>query len=493
MQYTNPILKGDYSDPDVIRVGADYYMISSSFTYLPGIPVLHSRDLVHWRLINYVVRSLPFARYAVPVHKCGTWAPSIRYHDELFYVYVCLPDEGLFAYTTANPADPWEAHYVKDVTGWIDPCPFWDTDGSAYLLHAFAGSRAGIKSILYLHRMSADGFTILDNGKLVFDGGLENVTTEGPKMYKRNGLYYIFAPAGGVPHGWQLAMRAASPYGPYEIKRVLQQGETPVNGPHQGGWVDTPSGEDWFIHFQDAGVYGRIPHLQPVRWADGWPVMGSEGEPVPAHEAPQTSETTEPAIPTSDSFDGKLNLAWQWQANPNPAWYRFTDQGLRLYAAQAPSLFAAGQFLSQLMQSFQFTMEVCLTLHADTENTRAGIAVMGYTYHYIALFAGELRLVRGTATEHGRHAPAEVAETVLERSPYTLDTIYLQLRIDNGQARFFFSADGNDYQSIGPSVPLACGGWTGARPGLFALSREPSAGYADFAYCRFHPMDDQPE
>ncbi len=302
-------------------------MVSSSFTYLPGIPVLHSRDLVHWRLINYVVRSLPFARYDTPAHKCGTWAPSIRYHEGLFYVYVCLPDEGLFAYTAANPADLWEAHYCKDVTGWIDPCPFWDDDGSAYLLHAFAASRAGIKSILYLHRMSADGLHILDNGTMVFDGGTENETTEGPKMYKRNGLYYILAPAGGVATGWQLAMRSASPYGPYEVRRVLQQGRSAVNGPHQGGWVDTPYGEDWFIHFQDVGVYGRIPHLQPVRWVDGWPEMGDGGEPCACPRSPQSPRGNRAPDP------GLRHV--QRQAQPRLAMAGQSQAGMvRLYGAR---------------------------------------------------------------------------------------------------------------------------------------------------------------
>jgi len=485
MLYQNPILRGDYSDPDMIRVGEDYYMVSSSFTYLPGIPVLHSRDLVHWRLINYAARSLPFERYNAPAHKCGTWAPSIRYHNGTYYVYICLPDEGLLAFTASDPADAWQPHYVKDVTGWIDPCPFWDEDGSAYLLHAFAASRAGIKSILYLHRMSPDGLHILDNGQMVFDGKLENETTEGPKMYKRDGLYYILAPAGGVAHGWQLAMRSASPYGPYEVKRVLEQGSTPVNGPHQGGWVDTPFGEDWFIHFQDVGVYGRIPHLQPVHWADGWPVIGSGGKPVMACEAPRASEQTEPMIPTSDEFQGKLSLAWQWQANPRQAWYAFTPAGLRLFAAQAPSLFMAGQVLSQLMQSFRFSMEVRLTLHSSSDTDCAGIAVMGYQYHYLALCPGEIRLMRGLAKERSRFVPTDVREAELESRPYANDIAYFRLEVSDGSVCFFFRKDGKAWQPLGGEVPLSCGGWTGARPGIFAMSKEASDGYADFAYCRY--------
>ncbi len=485
MQYENPILQGDYSDPDVIRVGEDYYMVSSSFTYLPGIPVLHSTDLVHWRLINHVVRSLPFARYDRPAHQCGTWAPSLRYHNGTYYVYVCLPDEGLLAFTAGHPAQAWEMHYVKDVTGWIDPCPFWDEDGTAYLLHAVAASRIGLKSLLFLHRMRPDGLEILDHGRLVFDGGQENPTTEGPKMYKRNGLYYILAPAGGVVNGWQLALRSAAPYGPYECRRVLSQGSTQINGPHQGGWVDTSFGEDWFVHFQDVGIYGRVPHLQPLRWEDGWPVIGNGGEPVRVYEAPKTRLLCEPDIPTSDPFRGMLSPAWQWQANPRGEWAKFTDQGLRLFAAQAPSLFEAGQFVSQLMQRYAFTMETRLTLRAAQDSDCAGIGVMGYTYHYLALCKGELRLVRGTAQARGRFQPPLAEETVLERQPWAGDTACLQMRIENGFARFAASADGRVYTPVGEDAPLTAGGWTSARPGLFAMSREPSAGYADFAYCRF--------
>ena len=490
MRYQNPILKGDYSDPDVIRVGEDYYMVSSSFTYLPGIPVLHSRDLVHWRLINCAARSLPFHRYDTPAHKCGTWAPSLRYHNGTFYVYVCLPDEGLFAFTAKHPQDEWEAHYVMDTIGWIDPCPFWDDDGSAYLLHAFTYSRVGIRSILYLHRMRPDGLEILDYGRMVFDGGTENVTTEGPKMYKKDGQYYILAPAGGVTNGWQLALRSASPYGPYEVRRVLERGKTGVNGPHQGGWVTTPQGEDWFIHFQDVGVYGRVPHLQPLRWENGWPVIGDHGEPVSSWEAPGAKERTEPGIPTTDEFCGKLGLQWQWQANPRKDWYDITERGLRLYAAQAPSLFEAGQFLSQLMQSYDFTMDAKITLHPETDGDCAGIAVMGYTYHYLALYMGELRFVRGETEVRTRREPTLVTETVLERLPYGGNTVCVLLRIRNGRARFLYGADGNAFEPIGEEVALSAGGWVGARPGLFSMSRNKSGGYADFAYCRFADLSE---
>lgn len=491
MRYENPILKGDYADPDVIRVGSDYYMIASSFTYFPGIPVLHSRDLVHWRLIGHVAPSLPLPGYDRPRHKRGLWAPSLRHHGGLFYVYVCTPDEGLFAYTAENPAGPWTIHHVKDVTGWIDPCPLWDDDGQAYLLHAFAGSRAGIKSILYLHRMRPDGLAILDSGRMVFDGGDAHETTEGPKLYKRDGLYYILAPAGGVTTGWQLALRAADIQGPYAVQKVLEQGDTPVNGPHQGGLVDTPSGQSWFLHFQDVGVYGRIPHLQPVAWVDGWPVMGDGGKPVLTHEAPDTGAVDDGVIPTSDRFGGTApGLQWQWQANPNPAWWTMRAPGLRLHALQAPTLFEAGQFLSQLMQSFAFTFDVRLTLCPDQPGDRAGVAMMGYRYAYLAVTADGVALFHGEAVEQGLRLPERVREDCAARVPMdTAGPVSLRMAVRDGIAAFLVRQNGG-YRPVGEPFAMTAGGWTGARPGIFCgnFAGHVSGGAADFDWVEVTPL-----
>lgn len=265
--YRNPILYADYSDPDVIRVGGDFYMTASSFAHTPGLPILHSKDLVNWKLIGHAVDRLP-GEYDGPVrHGDGVWAPSIRYHDGKFWIFFSAPDEGIYMTTAADPAGPWSPlHLVKEAKGWIDPCPFWDEDGRAYLVHAFARSRSGIKHRLKMCGMKPDGTGLLDDGVIIFDGELDHPTMEGPKMYKRNGYYYIFAPAGGVPTGWQTILRSRDVYGPYEDKIVLQQGSTETNGPHQGGYVELESGESWFIHFQDRDAYGRIVHLQPMRW-----------------------------------------------------------------------------------------------------------------------------------------------------------------------------------------------------------------------------------
>ena len=291
--YRNPILHADYSDPDVTRVGDDFYLVASSFNAAPGLPILHSRDLVNWTIIGHALsRQPPFDVFSKPQHGNGDWAPAIRYHNETFYIFYPDPDYGIYMVKAKDPAGPWsEPLLIKAAKGWIDPYPFWDNDGRAYLVSAFARSRSGIKSILVVSRMNDEGTKLLDDGVLVFDGHEQDLTVEGPKLYKRNGYYYISAPAGGVESGWQLALRSKNIYGPYERRVVLAQGKTNINGPHQGAWVETQSGESWFIHFHDKGAYGRVVHLQPMKWASDWPVMGAGGEPVLTHRKPNVGKT----------------------------------------------------------------------------------------------------------------------------------------------------------------------------------------------------------
>lgn len=515
--YQNPILKGDFSDPDAIRVGDDYFMISSSFTYFPGLPLLHSKDLVHWNLVNYIAKELPFEAYAHTMHKKGIWAPSIRYYRGEYYVYVCTPDEGLFLYKTRNPFGDWDRYHVTRVTGWIDPCPVWDEDGNTYLVHAFAGSRVGINSILYVHRMNQEGTRILDNGRLVFDGGEEHHTTEGPKAYRRNGYFYIMAPAGGVTGGWQLVMRSKEIFGPYEVKVTLHQGNSSINGPHQGAYVEMEDGDGWFIHFQDRGAYGRITHLQPVQWEDDWPIMGVDsngdgiGEPVITHTVPVlfTEELVEQCnvlyrehnvkavtLPDiSDEFEQKeLGLQWQWQANPNENWFSLTQNpgSLRLFASKSErthSLFHAPWFLSHLMQQEAFRIVTRLCLMQREMGDRAGIGMMGYQYSYIATEHEKERYVvkkyRGRAIEFSIYDQELVEEVCQESCSICGNEIYLCMDVkEGGVLQYSYSEDGIVYTAIGTSEQAVPGGWTGARPGIFCgnFLGKVSAGYADFQY-----------
>ena len=223
--YTNPILYADYSDPDVIRVNDDYFMIASSFCNTPAVPLLHSKDLVNWKVVNYLMDNLPFNYYDVPRHGLGVWAPALRFHEGIYYAFIPFPDEGILMCKTTDPFGKWDDPViVKRACGWIDPCPFFDDDGSVYMVNGFARSRWGFKSILGLSKLSPDCTKVLDDGELIFDGRKTQPTIEGPKLYKRNGYYYIFAPAGGVKVGWQTVLRSKNIYGPYEEKIVMAQG-----------------------------------------------------------------------------------------------------------------------------------------------------------------------------------------------------------------------------------------------------------------------------
>ena len=399
-RYTNPVLHSDYSDPDVCRVGEDYYMTASSFNCMPGLPVLHSSDLVHWTLIAYALQDYP--AFDQPVaHGKGAWAPSIRYHDGWFYIFCGDPDRGIFMVRSQDPRGPWTTPvWVVEAQGFIDPCPFWEEDGSAWLVHGCAGSRAGLKSVLFLAPLNADASAATGPSRIIYDGHLTQPTIEGPKVYRRGEWYYIFAPAGGVATGWQSVLRARSLDGPYEERVVMAWAPGTINGPHQGAWVSTPGGEDWFLHFQDKGAYGRIIHLQPMVWrADAWPVIGEDpdgdgvGQPVaggsiPSHELHENAlkHVTEPAGPYG------LALAWQYPAVPSPYWHQaLPNGGVRLYSVEqsAQGLWDSPNLLSQKFPAESFTVEATLAFmpnpQLEQHGETAGFAVTGNSYAALQL------------------------------------------------------------------------------------------------------------
>jgi len=494
--YKNPVLFADYSDPDVIRVDRDFYLVASSFNAIPGLPILRSRDLVSWQLVGHVLDGLePRATYDTPVHGGGVWAPSIRKHGSLFYVYFADADFGIFVSTAKRPEGPWsKPELVKAAKGWIDPCPFWDDDGKAYLVSAFAASRTGIKSTLALSRLSDDGKRVLDDGTLIFDGHQKQPTIEGPKLYKRNGYYYIAAPAGGVPTGWEVVLRSKSLYGPYEDKVVLAQGKTGTNGPHQGAWVDTPKGQFWFLHYQDRGAYGRVVHLEPMKWVEDWPVIGDEGEPVATHKKPEVSG--KPALVTpldSDEFDGsRLGLQWQWQANPAPGWALPAPSAgaLRMTcvtpAADVKNLWDAPNLLLQKFPGPAFTATTKLTLTAQNDGEKAGLVVFGTDYVTLALErrGGELIVTQGVCK--GANTGAREREVATVRAAGNSMTLRARV-LDGGVTELSYSSDGVAFAAIGEPFRAQPGRWVGAKIGLFALRGTESArevGYADVDWFR---------
>ncbi|MET9109908.1 glycoside hydrolase family 43 protein [Streptomyces zhihengii] len=397
--YRNPVLAADWSDPDVVRVGDDYYLTASSFGRVPGLPLLHSTDLVNWTLVGHALNRLePAAAFSVPRHDCGVWAPSIRHHDGRLWIFWGDPDHGIWQVNAPGVRGPWtQPHLVKAGRGLIDPCPLWDEEsGEAYLVHAWAKSRSGIKNRLTGHRMRLDGTGLLDEGTTVVDADLIPgwFTLEGPKLYRHDGWFWILAPAGGVTNGWQGALRSKDFFGPYEERIVLEQGATDVNGPHQGGWVRTRFGEDWFLHFQERGAYGRLVHLQPMQWGeDGWPVLGDGGSPVLVHPKPDLPARPPSAPATDDDFPGgRFGRQWQWTANPGDGWTTaHGGDGLRLScprSADAGDLRRLPHVLTQRLPALDAVAEVELTLDSEEPGARAGFAVLGDAYAWIGLERG---------------------------------------------------------------------------------------------------------
>jgi beta-xylosidase len=493
--YRNPILHADYSDPDAIRIGEDYYLTASSFNAVPGLPILHSKDLVNWELIGHVYAvQPPLDVYSKPGHGNGAWAPAMRRHNGEVYIFYPDPDFGIYMVKAKTPAGPWSAPLlIKRAKGWIDPCPLWDDDGKAYLVSAMSASRSALKSTLVVSRMDPDGTRLLDDGVLVFDGHAQDPTVEGPKFYKRNGYYYIAAPAGGVAPGWQLVLRSKSVYGPYERKVVLAQGKTAVNGPHQGGWVDTPSGEYWFVHFQDKGAYGRVVHLEPMKWVDDWPVMGDNGEPVLKYRKPSVGRTWPVMTPAeSDEFSGdRIGLQWHWQANPQPAW-AFPSPALgmlRLYAIARPegyrNFWDVPNLLLQKFPAPEFTATAKLTFTAMVNEDQAGLIVMGTDYAYVSV----RRKPNGLWVSQTVCKDADQGKAELETAPEVVqgDTFYLRVAVSkDAMCRFGYSTDGKSYRDIGEAFAARPGRWIGAKVGLFALGTAPAReyGFADFDWFR---------
>lgn len=501
--YKNPVLNADYSDPDVCRVGGDYYMTASSFNSAPGLPVLHSKDLVNWKLIGHALKNLvPLDHFTKPQHGNGVWAPSLRFHQNEFYLFYPDPDFGIYLIKAKKAEGPWsEPLLVEAGKGLIDPCPLWDDDGKAYLVYAYAGSRAGIKSILAIKKLKPDGSKTLDEGTIVYDGHEQDPTIEGPKFYKRKGYYYVFAPAGGVATGWQLILRSKNVYGPYERYVAMDQGSTSVNGPHQGAWVSTPLGQDWFLHFQDKGAYGRIVHLQPMKWVKDWPVIGvdpdgdGKGEPVLVHKKPNVGANYSVKTPQeSDEFEGsKLGLQWQWQANPKVTWSFMnpSTEKLRLYTVlfsdTARNYWQMPNVLLQKFPSVEFTASTKLDFSPNTKlvNEKIGFVVFGKSYAYLALKSTKEGVNISFATCLNADKGNVEKETVLD----TLKgrTVYFKVKVQKGAlCSFSYSKDGKEYKEVKEPFAAEPGMWVGAKLGLFATrpSQINDSGYADVDWFR---------
>ena len=537
--YKNPVIYADYSDPDICRVGDDYYMTSSSFNHFPGLQILHSTDLVNWELIGAALTDYPGPgwdecipaeeNFAIPQHGCGVWAPAIRYHDGEFYIYCGDPDRGIFMVKTKDPRGRWDDPvWLVRAKGYIDPCPLWDSQGRAWLTHGCAGSRAGLKSVLFIAEMTPDGCSLKEPSRIIYDGHKTQPTIEGTKFYEYQGDYYIFSPAGGVKTGWQTVLRSSDPYGPYQERVVMAQGATDVNGPHQGGWVETQNGEFWFVHFQDKDSYGRIVHLQPMHWKDGWPVIGVDddgdgvGNPVNSFKRPDLPFSGVKRPYESDEFDGTtLGLQWQWPALPSPYWYycNAAESRLKLYSVQQPegwrNLWDTPNLLMQKFPAGDFTATTKISFVPNPQlapkGENCGLVIMGDSYATLRLTDAadgiKLQLIecvnahKGAAETvlyevpvHSEELPvpfsnAYMSTTVPPVKPleYKECVVYMRTEIRNtpkegdvpdALCTFSYSLDGENWHKIqvdGNEYEFKArpGRWIGAKVGLYCNRHHP--------------------
>ena len=484
--YINPILNADYSDPDVIRVDDCYYMVASDFHYL-GMQILKSEDMVNWTLIAQLYDRFDFPEWEKNTRYAGgSWAPAIRHHDGKFWVFFCTPDEGLFMTNAEHPEGPWAPlTHVAKVPKWEDPCPFWDEDGNAYLGRSIWGAGP-----IIIHRMSPDGTKLLDEGRTVYTGPV----AEGTKIHKHEGYYYLSIPEGGVWGGWQTVLRSKNIYGPYEKKVVLERGMTRINGPHQGSIVDTPEGEWWFYHFQQYNPLGRVVHLQPMHWKDGWPVIGVDmdmngiGEPVEAWRKPNIKKSAPITLPaTSDNFSGeKLGLQWQFNHNPvNDAWSLTEQKGkLTFHALKADNFKVARNTLTQKTMGYTGTATIKMAWSPKdmVDGQRCGLACMGNQNWNLGIMQ----------ENDQRYVYLEKDNEIIQKKPMKGNTIHLRMNADatKNEYQLLFSYNAKEYNALGDPFPMEFGYWKGVRIGLYCYNVEGNAGrvsFDDFTYTHDGP------
>ena len=492
--FTNPIMWGDWPDPDVIRVGDDFYMVSTSMHYVPGSPILKSKDLVNWEMVGYALeRYDEDPRYDMQggtLYLNGSWANSIRCHNGKFYVAFCTPygwgtEKGHFSICEANrPEGPWKRTIFPEYL--YDPGLFFDDDGKVYVVHG--------QHRLYITELTSDVHAVKGEPVEIWNQGFKDSQTygdafglEGSHMYKINGMYYITCPAGGT-EGWQVCLRSKNIFGPYEHKVIVEDNSSyPPNGLHQGGMVQLKNGDWWFIIMQDRGPIGRVPHLLPVTWVDGWPMLGVNGKDAITYQKPNVGEQVKITIPaTSDDFNKKqLGLQWQWNHNPdNSKWSLSERKGyMRLKASLAKDLTVARNTLTQRVQGPNSTGTVEVDVSGLKDGNIAGLGVFQFPYAYVAV-----------RQENGRKEIVMCNNGKMEEvvCPVGLEQrIWFRARITDKDftARFYYSLNGTDFIPIGNVLQMGLGlAWTANRFALFNYStkEEGIGGVADFDWFKFY-------
>ncbi len=498
--FKNPILPGDFSDPDVIRVGGDYYFITSTFQFSPGMAVLHSKDLVNWQYLGHCVADLmqlgPELNWdRMNRYNRGIYAGAIRFHDGKFWVFFTTMDEGVFVTTATNAAGPWSpVARVWDKQGFDDPCPFWDDDGQAYLLLSTPGKQWWT----HIYKMSSDGTSVDPASEKILDN---YQSSEGNKIYKINGVYYVFHNQ-CVPHGPRVGvmMRSTNLFGPYEKKTILQDFPGRYDRqPNQGGLVQTEAGDWWFITQQgrgENGTYdGRPSHLLPVTWANGWPVPGlidRNGAGTILWSAKKPINGFPMHVPQSDDEFSTPVLApqWEWNYQPRAEKWSLTERPgwLRLHAfkpLRPGDFFKAGNTLTQRIMGCgggEVVVKMDATGMADGQT--AGLCLFWKEFCTLGVVQqnGVRRIELNNAGTNtiGRQLNADTTE------------VWFKAAIDDqGSSTFFWSLDGKSFNSIGGRFKFGWGNYRGTRLGVYAYNNEAETGFVDVDFFHYTYADPQ--
>jgi beta-xylosidase len=491
-QATNPIIFADVPDMAMIRVDNAYYMSSTTMHMSPGLPIMKSKDLVNWHLVNYAYDTLADVD-ALNLYNGkssygrGSWASSIRYHNGIYYVTTFAQTTGkTYIFTTKDiEKGPWKVSSFKPA--YHDHTLFFDDDGRVYLLYGggklrlvelnadASGVKPGIPELVVIENASAPAGTNI------------GLNAEGSQLFKINDKYYLFNivwPKGGMRT--VLIHRADKITGPYEGRVALQD-----LGVAQGGLIDTPDGKWYAYLFRDYGSVGRIPYLVPVKWVDGWPVLGVEGK-VPETLDLPTSKGLIPGMVASDEFKRKkgeraLPLVWQWNHNPdNKLWSLNQRKGyLRLTTGRVDSSFvSARNTLTQRTIGPECSGATLVDVSNMKEGDFAGLALLQRKYGLV-----------GVKYENGSKSivmvSAESEKPVeLQRVPLSQNKIYLKAECNfrnlADTATFFYSNDGKSWTQIGSQLRMAytLPHFMGYRFGLFNYAAKEAGGFADFDF--FH-------
>ncbi|MEJ6951766.1 glycoside hydrolase family 43 protein [Natronospora cellulosivora (SeqCode)] len=514
-EFKNPIMPGFYPDPSMCRVGDDYYLVTSSFAYFPGVPIFHSKDLVNWRQIGHVLDRPSQLELENHEQSQGIFAPTIRYHNGTFYMITTNIRKGNFIVTSKDPAGSWSDPYWLDDAPGIDPSLFFDDDGKVY----YCGNRNNPEGYryngdceIYLQELDLEEMKLVGDKHSLWRGALKTaIWPEGPHIYKKDGYYYLLIAEGGTgpDHAVTIA-RSKNITGPYQgfpknpilTHRHLGNNDPIVNVGH-GDFVKTQNDEWWMVVLASrpyGGYYrnlGRETFLVPLIWEDGWPVVcpgeGKISERIPYPDLPITPWPKESLC---DNFDSdKLSEKWLYIRNTNFDNYDLESRPGHLRLKLAEDKLSEKNkpvFVAKRQQDMSFLISTSMEFSPE-ENEEAGIVLhQNHEYHYRFVLSQENneRVIKLIKCSSGK-------EELIAKAKYAEEKIYLKVEADGQDLTFYYSSDSVDYKVLEKNVDArilstdVAGGFVGTCLGLYASSNgSETKNFADFDYFEYRGLDD---